>query len=210
MGVMCSSLSRILLKESVRDSLHPPLHSTVCYTMGVSKLSERRSNKVVAPWKEIEALFCAGHTSKAIGDEYGVCANTIRKRSLRENWPTVGNLKRQAASLLAKAHEAELGSLSDNPVDALVARVADQKITHQNAVLDITAAATAKMKKELSDPKSSFKLIKSAHDFELVDRVARRNLGLDQEDLGSGLSVNITAFSTPPTPMKQAEGYVVD
>jgi hypothetical protein len=175
----------------------------------MSSLSDRRKNnprKLPIPWDEIEALYCAGHSGADIAEEYadtGLTAGNIRKRSSAECWPTPHNLRKKAEELIKKAEKAELGDRSNNPIDALVQRVASQQLDHQNQVLDITSQALTDLKD------SGRKIIRSAHDFELIDRVARRTMDLDKEDETSNLAINIHGFAHPPE-IKQADGHVVD
>lgn len=173
----------------------------------MSSLSDRRKNnprKLPIPWDEVEALYCAGHSGVDIAKEYedvGLTASNIRKRAHSECWPTPHNLRKKAEELIKQAEKTELGERSNNPIEALAQRVASQQLDHQNQVLDITSQALTDLKE------SGRKIIRSAHDFELVDRVARRTMDLDKEDETSNLAININAFGHAPKPV---DGRVVD
>ncbi|MGB2185051.1 MAG: hypothetical protein ACPH5P_00080 [Akkermansiaceae bacterium] len=188
----------------------------------MGSLSDRRKQKAEGisprkpniPWDEIESLYCAGYSAVDIAGEYkefDITADKIRKRSHNKQWPTPYNLRKRAAQLIKQAqgtsHEtgnnelAESAIRESNPMDALAKRVAKQSLTHQNTVLDITEKALQKLQE------SDRTIIRSAHDFELVDRIARRTMDLDKEDELSGLAININGFGHEP---KQANGHVVD
>lgn len=165
----------------------------------------RQQNKYAnVPWEEVEALYCAGHSAEDIAEEYDdfkLTSGAIRKRSHDKQWATPYNLRKRAAELIKEANSAELGAQQDDPVKALAQRVASQQLQHQSSVLDIT-------QKQIADAKASDRnLIRSAHDFELMDRVARRTLGLDDVDETANLAININGFANPPRPV---EGDVVD
>ena len=168
----------------------------------------RRPKKVNIPWDEVEALYCAGHSADDIAAEYTnleegitLTSGSIRKRSHDKQWATPYNLRKRANELIKQANKAELGDVEDDPVKALAQRVATQQLQHQSSVLDIT-------QKQINDAKGSERnLIRSAHDFELMDRVARRTLGLDIPDETANLAININGFANPPRPV---EGHVVE
>lgn len=176
-------------------------------------LSEQRKERLEkkhktsnVPWDEVKALYCAGHSANDIAveySEYNLSAGSIRKRSHDQQWPTPYNLRKRASELIQQAKKAELGEIEDDPVKALAQRVATQQLEHQSSVLDITQQQINKAKE------SERTLIRSAHDFELMDRVARRTMGLDQVDETANLAINIHGFANPPQP-KPVDGRVVD
>lgn len=173
----------------------------------MSSLSDRRKSdprKLPIPWEEVEALYCAGHSGADIAEEYadtGLTVGNLRRRASSECWPTPHNLRKRANELIKQAEKGELSSRANDPVEALAQRVATQQLDHQNQVLDITGQALTDLKE------SGRKIIRSAHDFELIDRVARRTMDLDKEDETKNLAININSFAHPPTPV---EGSVVD
>lgn len=169
------------------------------------KEGSRQQNKFAnVPWEEVEALYCAGHSAEDIAEEYAefeLTSGAIRKRSHDKQWATPYNLRKRASELIEQANTADVVAKEDDPIKALAQRVASQQLEHQSSVLDIT-------QKQIDDAKSSERnLIRSAHDFELMDRVARRTLGLDQVDETANLAININGFANPPKPV---EGKVVD
>lgn len=157
-----------------------------------------------APWAEIEALYCAGHSAKDICkeyEEYGITPNAIGKRSHDQQWPTPYNLRKQAKALLEQASLVERGSVEDDPAKAMAQRIAEQGLEHRGAILDIT-------RKQLANFQDSNRnIIRSAHDLVQLDLAASRHLGLDRSDDNAGLAININGFANPP---RIVTGQVVD
>lgn len=164
----------------------------------MEKLRDRRV-KVKAPWEEIKALYCAGYPAKRIIEDYPdykLNAALISGRAQKEQWPTPHNLRKQAAALLAEASKAELGDVEQDPVGALVERIAAGKIEHQNGILDIVTKSLAALQKTGGELK-----VRDISDLEKIDKIGRRAYGLDVEEDSNRFSINIGAFGHAPRPV---------
>lgn len=123
------------------------------------------------PWSKIEELFCSGqYTVNHLSQMFDVPPSSINRKKKELGWETPAMLRAKAKKLLAEADKAEgVEGLSD--VDwAKVRR------DHRKEIAQI-------INEFLADKESIQNIkIETIRDLEVLDKIQRRNSGMDLED----------------------------
>ena len=156
------------------------------------------------PWSEIKHKYETGRmNSTEISRQYGVKADTVRKRAQRQQWQTPSGLRDKARELLRKADHID-GQVSDELIEDFkerrnshrkrMAKIADQYLNDvADGVIDIN--------------------VSSMNDLKALDDITRRNLGMDIEDEANKQKlVNMSNFESvkPVSPKAEKEGELIE
>ncbi len=130
----------------------------------------------LALWREIELACVAGMPFPEAEKRFGVKANTIRIYAQRHGWPTPNAVIRRTKELT------KLGDPAANALEKVAASWKEKGEAHRSEVFARTRKAITE-----SDigPPTNWK------DFEIVDKVARRSAGLENNEVVQQTLVNI-------------------
>lgn len=136
-------------------------------------------------WRQIELACVAGMSYREAAEQFDVKVNTIRAKSVRNNWPTPQNIGKRAKTLAARPP-------STQALDKVAENWQEKAEKHRVTVFEKTSKAIAGA--NLRPPKNW-------RDFDIVDKAARRSAGLDNTEITQQTLVNINEI---------LEGEIVD
>lgn len=149
---------------------------------------------------EIRALFVKGFTLKDLAQRYGLKYESLRSRSSRERWAHTVAVARHTVAQGVNMALRERATGWVGKIDSYVNR-------HLEHLATLDPSAT--------DPKTLKTLVETA---EIVDRMARRTYGLDEQNTPGATHLHVHAAAPPVatdgladcrvidlTPVKQAE-----
>lgn len=141
------------------------------------------------PWDEIRDAYMLGVTATELYSRYGIKPGTIRARANRENWPTPRNIEKKILEARVKELEdlrASDGGQREAPDSgAKLERLAEMMRARQDEHRAITSQKASE-----AIQKAKMPAIKTWKDADIADKMARRNLGLDDKQ-GNGPTVNV-------------------
>ena len=188
-----------LLKKVDGNKHSPPVDAPIG-----ERVARKPATAMRAPWKTVEALWCAGVPTNELAHEYGVTCDAITYRARKYDWLSPVALNKKAEKLLKKAGlmAADMGidpsdgevALPDDPIQALALRMAESGISHQTNMIDEAQRLMEEVR--AAEPLK----VRSISDLDKLDVMARRNLGLDKEDKREGFVISLTSFDHPPEP----------
>lgn len=136
-------------------------------------------------WRQIELACVAGMSYLEAANQFGVKVNTIRAKSVRNNWPTPQNVGKRAKQLAAQP-------AATKALDKIAEGWQEKAENHRLTVFEKTSKAIVGA--NLRPPKNW-------RDFDIVDKAARRAAGLDNTEVVQQTLVNINEVM---------EGEIVD
>ena len=134
----------------------------------------KRSKKYVRlspqKWNDLRDDYILGHlTAKELAAKYGVAEGTIRNKAYKQNWPTLNKLRKKAEELGIYQPD---GSISEQKLQELAVDWALAPQKHRELMARVT-------KEKLTRAAEVIKPPKDWREMEIADRIARRNLGLE-------------------------------
>ncbi len=136
-------------------------------------------------WRQIELACVAGMSYLEASKQFGVKANTVRAKAVRNNWPTPTNVAKRAKELAAKPSVSKA-------LDKVAENWQEKAENHRITVFEKTSKAIAE---------SHLRPPKNWRDFDIVDKAARRASGLDNTEVLQQTLVNINEMT---------EGEIID
>lgn len=130
------------------------------------------SVSTVTDWLSVEKWAVANDDIVAAAKQFGLKEDTVRKRAARHKWPLPSVIARRAAEIKIATRsikESGNGALIEQTAKTL----AERGEKHAEMVFGKATAALESMKKFP---------VRNARDVELIDRVARRAAGLENDE----------------------------
>lgn len=130
------------------------------------------------PWEEIRVLFALGMPIANIAKKFDMNAAKIYRRAKKHKWAEKEqSVKAELANTSLENWQLSKGKQPQPIVEVINDFYKEKSDNHKKAIIDIT-------EQQIKAIKDNPPPIESIDDLEKVDKIARRNLGLESEESG--------------------------
>jgi len=159
--------------------------------------------------EKIKQEYMFGATSTELASKYKIKPQRIRTRASREGWITPRNLDQKVDERLKEIDKAEAaGDISHKEAEKKKQTIEEFRENLHERQEEHKVAIDGLAKKMLESVKDRPPKIKTVRDLDTLDRIARRNLDMDDKGNDAMINLNVLggAVNVEDTSVKKVEG----